>query len=190
MLSFVPLCHWSNMMALPLSPLSPSQTDPLQPLRENICIDRCLIKVKSDQFPFFGEDIGILFVVVFRIIFASQVGPLGLLGVMNLSFIPWLSRAIVTPRHWSVIIWKRLGGNLLNDPLETVNHPAWELTLVTECETRTAENSHNKYTIWGRKGRYNCTCTTFIVGNPGLLFALLWQNIFGKKSWATGNQSV
>ena len=37
-----------------------------------------------------------------------------------------------------VIIWEWCGGNLCHEPLETVNHGARELTLVTECEIQTA----------------------------------------------------
>ena len=37
-----------------------------------------------------------------------------------------------------VIILEWRGGNLCHEPLETVNHGARELTLVTECEIQTA----------------------------------------------------
>ena len=151
MLSFLPLCRWSNMMALPLSPLSPSQPDPLQPSRENICINRC------DRLTLRGEGGGL-----------TPDGKSGKKSVFWGENLPkFHSMALRHCCSTELIIWKRLRGNLHNDPLETVNHPAWELTLVTECETQTAEKSYKESTIWWRKGT-----TTFTLGNPGLLSAL------------------
>ena len=44
-----------------------------------------------------------------------------------------------------VIMLEWRGGNLCHEPLETVNHGARELTLVTECEIRTAGKGLQKY---------------------------------------------